>query len=141
MKRLGLLISGILLVTSFMVAQISGGTVKGQVFHNDGITPYNGCVVLLENINRSTSGVLHRSDPTDDLGNYSIGSVPPGIYKVKLLRPNKRKARKTLTIVHVVSGQTVEHPIFDRSKKGTLGFLRSPCTFVVVLLTSVLFFL
>ena len=141
MRRLRDIFWGILLLASLTLAQIPGGSVNGHVFHNDGITPYNGCVVLLENVNKKMSNIEYRSGPTDDSGAYTIASVPPGIYKVKLIRPNKRKARKTLTIVHVVSGEAVDHPIFDRSKKRSLAFLKSPCTFLTVLLTGVFFFI
>ncbi len=141
MKRFLTIFSGILLVAALIGAQAPSGSVKGQVFHDDGFTPYSGCVILLENVNENLSDIEYRSEPADDSGYYSIVSVPPGIYKVKLVRPNKKKARKTLTIVHVVSGEIVDHSIFDRSKKASLGFLKSPCTFLTVLLTGVFFFI
>jgi len=141
MKRICLIFAGLVLTAAFLVAQLAGGTVKGQVFHKDGMTPYGGCVILLENVDSRTSDIIYRSDPTDDSGNYTLGNVPPGIYKVKLLRPQTRKARKTLTIVHVVSGQIVEHSIFDRARTGSMGFLKSPFTYVALLLTGVYFFL
>ena len=141
MRRLRDIFLGTLLLASLTFAQIPGGKVIGHVFHNDGLTPFGGCVILLENVNKKMSNIEYRSLPADDSGAYAIESVPPGIYKVKLLRPNKKKPRKTLTIIHVVSGETVDHPIFDRSKKGSLAFLKSPCTFLTVLLTGVFVFI
>lgn len=69
----------------FLAATLSGlwakplpqGSLTGYVYQSDGTTPAQGAVVVLKNL---SSGAMHRSEPSSELGFFQLESLEKGLY-------------------------------------------------------------
>lgn len=114
------------------VAEEMVGNMKGVVYKKDGQKPFKDCVVVLETVEKRKNSEQeqrkgeYKSEPTDEMGEYWLENIPEGVYKVKLIRPSGKKARKSLTVVKIVANQTLERSFYVRPKKFFAGYYE-PC--------------
>jgi hypothetical protein len=137
---LGLII--IFVIPYSAAAEEPVGSMKGVVYKKNGQEPFKDCKVVLERVEKDKDKQEQRkreyeSEPTDDMGEYVLPDIPEGVYKVRLIRPSGKKSRKSLTVVNIVAGQTIERSFYIRPKKIFAGYYE-PCVGFILLFGLVL---
>src|SRR4051794_5371042 len=95
MKNLALL-SVLLLVSSFLYAQSTNGSITGRVT-DPGKAVLPGAKILL--INTDTN--VNRTVKTDSVGSYHIANVQPGNYRIEVEQQGFRTVIKPAISVHI----------------------------------------
>lgn len=107
-----------------LFTQNNMGQMMGIVYKKDVKTPYKDCRVVLISLEKDKNKRKeYKSNPTDKDGKYEIQNVPPGVYKVGIIRKGGNKSRKTLTVVNIIGGKTLDRSFFYKPKKPLLGYL------------------
>lgn len=140
-KKIGtwltVLVFAILILPLNSMAQEETGSIIGIVYKKDIKTPLKGCQVVLTTLEKDKNKQKqYKSEPSDDNGNYEIKNVPEGIYKAGLIIKSRNKPTKTLTIVKIIQGKTLERSFFYKPRKPLLGYIN--CVLAVIFFGIVL---